>query len=375
MKRPALTNARPISDFATKDPIRRRYRTQEPPFSVTFELTEGCNLSCPMCAVQAIQEKQGKGMKYMAEDTLKSAMEQIRDLGWNSRMGFAMRGEPSLHPEVDQMVRIVRVHRPRTHITMLTNGGGLLKKPGPVANVRALFDAGVNVLGLDDYENVNLVPKIIAAHEEALGGQMESGSYYYPYDNPSKEPENDAFQYFKYPEDLKGNPHMRRPRGTRMLVQIRDIMAQASDKKIGNHGKIFNYAGLAFPPDETMAGKRCHQPFRQLAIRYDGSVAICCNDWLGTYKCGNVLTDGVASIWNGSAMGAAREMLIKGKREFAPCKGCNHRSYRVGLLPDLQGKGKLHRPNAQTASDLAKAIQGGPYTAQVRTPWHDRVKS
>lgn len=347
----------------------REYRTQEPPFSVTFELTEGCNLSCPMCAVQAIQEKQGKGMKYMHMTTISSAMKQIADLEWNCRIGFAMRGEPSLHPECADMVSVVRAHRPKCHITMLTNGGGLLRRPGPVENIKKLFNAGVNVLGLDDYETVNIVPKIMEDLIEQYG-KMKSGDHVFY----GKKPERDEFQYFKYPEDLDGNPHMRRPRGTRMLVQIRDIMAQAADKKIGNHGKIFNYAGLAFPPDETMAGKRCHQPFRQLAIRYDGSVAICCNDWLGTYKCGNVLTDGVAAIWQGAAMGAAREMLIKGKREFAPCKGCNHRSYRVGLLPDLFGKGKLRRPDEQTASDIANAISGGPYTAQVRIPWHTRVK-
>jgi radical SAM protein with 4Fe4S-binding SPASM domain len=342
---------------------RRKYRVQEPPFSVTFELTEGCNLSCPMCAVQAIQEKQGKGMKYMAMETIENAMQQIRDLKWNCRIGFAMRGEPSLHPRCAEMIAIVRMHRPRCHITMLTNGGGLVRKPGPVENVRRLFDAGVNVLGLDDYENVNLVSKIIESIE-LEHGKLESGKY-----------SEAGFNFFRYPEDLRGNPHQRRPRGTRMLVQIRDIMAQAADKKIGTHGKVFNYAGLAFPPNETMAGKRCHQPFRQLAIRYDGSVAVCCNDWLGEYKCGNVLTDGVAGVWQGAAMGAAREMLIRGKREMRPCKGCDHRSYRVGLLPDLLGKGKLHRPDAQTAADVAQALEGGTYTPQVRTPWHDRVKS
>lgn len=345
----------------------RKYRKQEPPFSVTFELTEGCNLSCPMCAVQAIQEKQGRGMKYMHMSTISSAMKQIADLGWNCRIGFAMRGEPSLHPECADMVSVVRTHRPRCHVTMLTNGGGLVRRPGPVENVRRLFDAGVNVLGLDDYENVNLVPRIIAAHEE-IYGELKSGNHY------GGPVEGMNFQFFKYPEDLRGNPHSRRPRGTRMLVQIRDIMAQAADRKIGTHGKVFNYAGLAFPPDETMAGKRCHQPFRQLAIRYDGSVAICCNDWLGEYKCGNVLTDGVEGIWQGAAMGAAREMLIRGRREMRPCKGCNHRSYRVGLLPDLLGQGRLHRPDAQTAQDIALALRGGTYTPQVRTPWHDRVK-
>jgi radical SAM protein with 4Fe4S-binding SPASM domain len=340
----------------------RKYRRQEPPFSVTFELSEGCNLSCPMCAVQAIQEKQGKGYKFMERETMVSALQQIKELGWQSRMGFAMRGEPTMHPAYIGMVGLVREHFPKTHMTMLSNGGGIMRKPGPIANITALFDAGLNVLGLDNYENVNYVPKIMEAIEASSPQPLKSG-----------ERHELGFTYFDYPADLKGNPHQRRPRGTRMLVKIRDIMSQDKDRKIGNHGKVFNYAGLAFPPDDTMAGKRCHQPFRQLAIRYDGSVAICCNDWLGEYKCGNILKEGVEAIWQGQAMGAAREMLYHGKREMRPCKGCNHRSYRVGLLPDLLGKGKLRKPDEQTATDIKKALRGGPYTKQVRTPWKDRV--
>lgn len=340
--------------------MTRKYRIQEPPFSVTFELSEGCNLACPFCAVPGIQEKPGKGFKFMTTATMTSAMEQIAALGWNSRLGFAMRGEPTMNPDYVKLVSIVRQYRPKAHMTMLSNGGGILRKPGPVANVQALFDAGLNVLGLDDYENVGLVPKICDTIEKEaplVSGEM----------HPL------GFRYFRYPEDLKGNPHMRRPRGTRMLVRIRDISVQAADKKIGNHGKLFNYAGVGFPPNDNMAGKRCHQPFRQLAIRQDGSVAICCNDWRGEYKCGNVLTDGVEAIWQGAAMGAAREMLYAGKREMVPCKGCDHRSYRVGLLPDLLGKGKVHKPDAQTAADVAKALEGGPYTAPVLRPWEKEV--
>lgn len=31
----------------------------------------------------------------------------------------------------------------------------------------------------------------------------------------------------------------------------------------------------------SMNGKRCAMPFREMAIRWDGSVALCCDDWRG----------------------------------------------------------------------------------------------
>ncbi len=341
---------------------RREYRKQEQPFSVTFELTEGCNLSCPMCAVSAIQKKQGVGMKYMDKKVLVSAMEQIRELGWTSRMGFAMRGEPSLHPQMNEMIAIVREHRPRVHMTMLTNGIGFLRGGDPVKAIQDILDAGLNVLGFDDYENVGIVPKIMDAI--AAVAELKSGE-----EHPA------GFTFYKYPEDLEGNPHTRRPRGTRMVVQIRDIMAQAAEQHKGTHGKIFNYAGLGAPKNDSMEGKRCHQPFRQLAIRQSGDVAICCNDWRGEYRCGNILTDGVEGIWQGPAFGAARELLIEGRRkDLEPCNGCDHRSYRVGLLPDVQGQGVLHKPDEQTFADAALAISKGPYTAPVLREWEKKAK-
>ena len=343
---------------------RRKYRTQEPPFNVTLELTRGCNLRCHFCAVSAIHDKPGSGYKFMEESTLRKALTDVKSLGWNCRVGFAMRGEPTLHPDYVGMVRATREILPRAHVTMLTNAGGLLRKPGPVANVQALFDAGLSVLGLDDYEGIKFVPKVLEAIESAPNSaKLKSGVKH-----------RMGFTFYKYPQDVRGNPHKRRPLGTRTLVQIRDISVEDADKKKGTHGKIFNYAGLSAPPDDSMSGKRCHHPFRQIAIHWDGNVPLCCNTWDSPYHVGNTNSTPVGELWQSDALGAAREKLIRGERDFTPCLGCNHRSYRVGLLPDLMGRGKLHRPDTQTAADITEALSHGPADPPIRIPWKTSVR-
>ena len=117
----------------------RKYRTQEPPFNVSFELTLGCNLRCPMCAVGVIHDRPGRDYKFMEKRTITRVVEQIAKLKWNCRIGFAMRGEPSLHPDAPGMIAEVRKHLPKAHITVLTNGGGLLRKPGPTAQPSTMF--------------------------------------------------------------------------------------------------------------------------------------------------------------------------------------------------------------------------------------------
>jgi radical SAM protein with 4Fe4S-binding SPASM domain len=346
----------------------RKYRTQEPPFNVSFELTLGCNLRCPMCAVGAIHQKPGRDYKFMEQSTIEKTVKDIARLGWNCRVGFAMRGEPSLHPDAPGMIATVRSFLPRAHITMLTNGGGLLGRPGPVDRVRALFDAGLNVLGMDHYTGISFVPKIIEAHEEWFGVKQMRSGHVYAMDTNTGPMDDPGFAFYKYPEDRRGNPHVRRPRGTRTLVQIRDIMAQNEDNKTGTHSKVFNYAGLSYPPDDSMMGKRCHHPFRQIVVHHDGNVPLCCNSWNSPYNCGNVRDTPLEDIWQSTAMGAAREKLYRGERDFTPCKGCNHRSYRVGLLPDLLGQGKLRRPDEQTERDLRAALRGGERSPVVNPP-------
>ncbi len=325
---------------------------------MSFELALGCNLRCDFCGIAGVQEKQGHGYKFMAKETMISTMQQVAALGWTSRIGFAMRGDPTQHPDYAGMVGITHEFRPKSTKLMLTNAGGLLRRPGPVANVQALFDAGLNILGLDHYQNVGYVPKVLKAVEDEYG-TLVSGK-----DCGIK------YRFFEYPEDSAGNPHVRVKPSVRRLVRIRDIAWTESTDKKGNHNRLSNHAGAGAPPNDRMQGKRCALPFRQLAIHWDGSVAVCCNDWRGEYHCGNVLTDGVEAVWQSAAMGAAREMLYAGNRAgLKPCAGCDHRSFRVGILPNHDGSATLHKPDKQTRDEIARVNALPSQTTPVLRPW------
>lgn len=325
---------------------------QEAPFAVQVEASQGCNLGCAFCGIHAIgYQKKARGTDLMSIETAQSLATQIKQLGWNPRIEFAMHGEPTMHPALDQLIRVFRNTLGKTAYIMVTsNGGGLLG--GDVkAKVAALFDAGLNTLALDNYQSVNIVPKILAKiGEDPSGeGRLETDlgfGGWIPIKN--------------YPQDKSASPHTRH-RGT-LIVNVEDISV-AHD---GTHSHLNNHAGSAFPLNDSAAGKRCAKPFRELSVRWDGNVALCCNDWPGLYRTGNVVTDGLDEIWNGDAMHAARQMLILGRREMAPCKGCDAVSYRVGLLPDKLGRQVLPPPDAKTRKAIALALKHGPYTSMVR---------
>lgn len=316
-------------------------RTQSPPYSIQIELAEGCNLRCPFCGLQGIREEgPDKRFKFMQVSDAVNIAKQIADSGWNSRLEFAMHGEPTMHPEYHHMIKVFRDNC-KNQIMMTSNGGGLI--PQPYDNIMKLFDAGLNILALDEYEGIKIVSKIRLAAEGLR---------------------NMGIEVREYPADPEGNPHRRV--GKRRLVSL---MVDPSVSTAGTHSKLVNHCGAAFPKNEKQAGKRCHRPFREMSIRWDGSVAVCCNDWRGEFKCGNVVRDGLESVWNGEFLDAARRKLYLGQRDFGPCSGCDAVSYRVGLLPDPLGKETMDLPTEETRQIIEMALSGPSYTPAVLRPW------
>jgi MoaA/NifB/PqqE/SkfB family radical SAM enzyme len=322
------------------------YRRQEPPNAVQIELVEGCQLRCSFCGLNGIRGK-ANNFKMMEEATLRTLCVEMNHLHWNPRIEFAMHGEPSFHPELLRMVSIPASVNPGWHVMMTSNGGGLLRKPGPSVIIRDLFAAGLDVLALDDYDGVKVIEKI----------RLDLIANGYPPGVAVRE----------YPADPLGNPHSRRK--AKMITFIQDITLASK----GTHADLNNHAGAGAPKDHSKNGVRCAKPFRELSVRWDGNVAVCCNDWRGEYKCGNVVHVGLDLVWNSPAMGAARQKLYHGQRDFGPCDGCNARSYRLGLLPDKMGKDDLPSPTEFTVADIDAALRGPPYTEPVLREW-ERVE-
>jgi radical SAM protein with 4Fe4S-binding SPASM domain len=327
---------------------------QDPPFAIQVEPTESCNLACAFCALQVIRDngadwrtgthgKSSGSYKFMSLKTAFRIADEVSRLGWNARVEFAMHGEPSLNPKFVDIIGVFRECLPKAHLMMTSNGAAFVKPK----NIVHAFRAGLNTLALDDYRHANLVERCIDALEdsEEWDELVEIGVAFY-----------------SYPKEPEGNPHRRLRPNERMLTVVQDI----SDATSGTHANITNQGGDAGPLDRSMMGKRCAKPFRELSVRWDGNVAICCDSWTGQYKIGNVHDLPLDEIWNHPRFYAARQKLILGERDFGDCNGCNVRSYRPGLLPDKFGKVELPRPDTTTKRLISEALAGPPYTERVK---------
>lgn len=317
---------------------------QPPPYAVQIELVEGCQLRCNFCGLNGIRGKEND-FKFMSLGLACDLAYKIKQEWGKSlpRIEFAMHGEPSFHPElVEAICGFRQILGKKAHLMMTSNGGGFLRDP--IRLVDGVLE-DLNVLALDWYEGVKIVPKLMEAYR-AQGSHIPS----------------------YYPQDPMANPHRRRKPDEHDLVIVQDIEMAT----MGTHSVINNHAGCGAPKvdvDHPSQFKRCAKPFREMSIRWDGSVAICCNDWRGEFKCGSVASMALEEVWNGEAMQAARKYLYHGQRTIGPCKGCDALSYRTGLLPDKFGKVKLPPPSEEDRAAVERALGGASYTPPVRRVW------
>jgi len=306
---------------------------QEPPFAIQVEFTEGCNLFCKFCGIRGIRDNV-KEFNFMSIECAANIARQIKKAKWNPRIEFAMHGEPTLNPSYLEIIGVFRSILSNHQLTILTNGTGLL--PKPKKKIDKLFYAGVNIIAIDNYKHNPYSKKII----KEVKGESYSGSQ---------------------------SPHTRFPKNTNKVIYIQDIR----EAKGGGHSVLNNHCGCAFPPLLVSLNKRCAKPFRELSIRYNGKIALCCNDWRGYYSCGRIRKNGdLEDIWNGKEFSIVRKLLYHNNRNFIPCKWCDALSYRVGFLPDKMGKKEVEKPTVKEIEWINKHVSLDRTMANiVKRPW------
>lgn len=320
---------------------------QEPPFAVQIELVEGCNLMCDFCGINGIRNKAGS-YKFMDLKTVDTLARQLCSAHWTSHILLAMHGEPSLHPRLVDCIGLLREFLPKNDITLVSNGSGF-NRPGKQRQlVKAVFDAGLTKLALDDYEHSGYIPKLLAALDA--------------------DPDDSGIQVIHYPKDgLDKSPWRRWPAKRQAIVVMADLQKNSAEH-VGL-AQLSNHCGAAGPLTNKLDGQRCAKVFREFSVRWDGSIACCCNDWRGHYKVGNINRTPIDVLWNNNRMQALRRALYHGQREYGACKGCDYRSTRVGLLPDKYGKKSLPKPTADDIKIMREATRGETLTQIVLRPW------
>jgi len=276
------------------------------PIEVTLESTAKCNLYCPMCP-RHIYTFNDESMDLDLFQKIIADCKDYVEFAWPYGIG-----EPMIHPNIFEMIRITREAGIRTGIS--TNATLLDEKRADM-----LLDSGLDYL--------------ILAFD---GATKESYEKYRVGADFDRTREN-ILNFLKKKCD----------QGSSMFTVLQMVLLKDNQHEVDAYRKLWDIQGVdevrfkrdevqidgSRIPDSQLEGQRrnpCHLLWRgPLYVRYDGKAFPCCYMY-DEEPIGDLREQSVMEIWNSPAMVQLREAHLTGDLSAYPlCQNCQ--AARPGL--------------------------------------------
>ncbi len=270
--------------------------------TVELNITELCNRVCVFCPRVDPDIYPNRNLNMSIEIAERVASE-LQRLDLKGRISFSGFGEPLLHKQFPEIVRVFRTRLPDNTIEVNTNGDRLT-----VAKIRELFDAGLTHLYINLYDGPEQIPH---------------------FENMVKEAGLEETQW-------RLRPHWPN--------QDEDF-----GLTLNNRSGMVNAPEIGLVPLDQALSMRCHYPFYKMLVDWNGDVLFCSNDWGREIVIGNVMKTSLRDLWLSEKMFAVRRHLMNGERCFSPCDKCNvHGTLHGGfsferLIDHYVAEGRLKR--------------------------------
>lgn len=284
-----------------------------------IELTNHCNLKCPMCPHDLMTRDKG----FIDADLFRLAVDQVRSYSDSIRLHNM--GESLLHPRFDTLIRYAHDAGMRTILS--TNATALTESVG----------------------------------ERVLNTQLDS--LLISFDGASKETYETLRDGAKYDKviikiekflALKKRTGTKRPRVTMSLINM--PMTEHEIKVFKNRWKSRVDSIRIKPPrnwdgsserinqmmdlsDTRPVDKPCYWLWSSMVILWDGRVVPCCMDYDAKYVLGNIREKSLEDIFNDEPMQKLRRLHVEGRvSESSLCRGCSAPTKAEGIVPILAGR-------------------------------------
>ena len=269
------------------------------------ELTNACNLECPMCPrTTAMDRKVGYIPVPLVEKIAAEAAGQCEFVTLHAW------GESILHPQFDRVIQIFRAAGLRT---LLSTNANLLNEK----RRERLLASGLDFL----------IFSLDAVNEDTYQKLRTGGNF--------QETVQNVESFLRQARE--------RNVSTFCVLQLIYMSVNKDEARLfkrkwqalGAHVwlkpfSIWNGDNddiRKFHPDLTRNRYQenlCDWPWRQFVIHWNGDVVPCCMDYNGAVKFGNVQDETLTAIWTGERMQAFRAAHIKGRGTIDFCKNCQH---------------------------------------------------
>ena len=235
---------------------------------VEIETINRCNGVCDFCPVNKNYDT--REFHKMTRTLFESIIFQLSELNYSGKIALYSNNEPFLDEDIISKYKYLREKLPKAYIHLWTNG---------------------TLLTMDKFKEVvqYLDEMVIDNYQQELR---------------LIKPVQEVVEYCEKNSELK-------KRVTIVLRKPHEILSNRG-------GEAHNRKKESLYPDV-----KCPLPFKQLIIRPDGKVSLCCNDPLGKNTLGDLNQESVLDVWYGEKYKQVRECIFKGRKHWKNCEYCD----------------------------------------------------
>lgn len=269
------------------------------PDHLDIELTNACNLRCSMCP----REKMTRRVGHMTKETLEKVLAEAH--GKAKTCYLHQMGEPLLHPDLKEF--IIKAKQVHLWTSLSTNGVFLTEKAG-----QDLIDARLDhvVIAFDSLRS-------------DIYDKIRVGSNY------SLVLEN-IERFLEMVRDQNEGPQVDIQMVTVGLNfdEVEEYTAFFAPKVVGI-GRVMFSPVVDWANTVNVAGVdkkefACTMLNYSMTIQWNGDVCLCCRDFNGATKVGNVHESTLQELWDGPVYRTWREGFELNEKHRFPkfCQGC-----------------------------------------------------
>lgn len=296
----------------------RRNIVRNMPESLSVEPASVCNLHCPECTLGG-GRLQRSGL-LMDMKTFENALQPLAP--WLVNCQFFLQGEPTLNPNLCQMIALA--HRRRIFTTISTNGQTLT--PGLCSN---LVSSGLDrlIVSVDGttqevYEKYRVGGSLQTAIDGI--GNMVAARKALGHHNPLVEVQFIVFHHNEHQiSQIKQLAHQWG--ADRLVLKTAQIETPAHATELLPQNP--KYSRYSLNSDGTISIKRhfnnnCFRLRSTMVVAANGDVPLCCYDKNCRYTLGNINQTDAFAIWHSPETDRLRRQVRDTKNGFDICQNC-----------------------------------------------------
>lgn len=287
------------------------------PFTVYVFPTTYCNFKCSYCAhsqgKEELKEQYNFELQNMTMDTFKHVVEQLKQFPQKVKVvSVTGHGEPMIHPDLPEMIRLLKAAEVSERIEVISNGSLLTHELAD-----RLIDAGLDILRISLQGLSAEKYKEVCEYTLDYDRYIENLGYYYKHKKPGQ-------QLFVKIIDValeKGEEetfyHTFQDISDRMFIEYCQKVYSGVKLTQNMEFHSTNRYGTTLPKQQV-----CALSFFMLGIYPDGTV-IPCDTIYRPAVLGNVNQDTLMKMWNGDILKDFRIKELKEGRFANPeCARC-----------------------------------------------------